>query len=67
MGYADEAEESLRGWDAIHDAPQELTIYGTSTAVPLAPVAAELDARPLHPEFGTEPVVLYAGPSVEEA
>jgi hypothetical protein len=26
-----------------------------------------LQPQQLHPEFGTEPVVLYAGPSVEEA
>jgi Fe-S-cluster-containing dehydrogenase component len=41
--------------------------FGESSDPEMQALVAELEAQPLHPETGTAPVVLYAGPSVEEA
>ena len=41
--------------------------FGEASDPEMQALVAELQPQQLHPEFGTEPVVLYAGPSVEEA
>ena len=41
--------------------------FGEASDPEMIALTAKLQPQQLHPEFGTEPVVLYAGPSVEEA